>query len=601
MHGRAGRSPLAALWCLAFGAAWAQTPGDLSAPLHQALRQAALAPQALAQPQADHAQAPRLFRDFMTDPARAWATVDSLRQTLPARRDQPGEIYRQMHALGPPPAAPSDQPPPLAHPPVAVHVDMPEPLATELRQALQALALAEAWRQRAFAALPPGLTPSALLAGVLPAAAPGLAPAPWPELLPLVDTHAQHTGMRIVLAAAERLHAFVTQTPQLPAVAWRSETPWGTVLVDTTGQDNHHVIAHPYLVLDVGGNDDYALGEPGAPPRAGIKLLLDHGGNDRYRSRHPAADASAAVLGYAVLWDTLGDDDHQGTWLAQGAALLGSAAHIDDAGHNHHRATGMAQGFAFGGQALLLGSPGDDVYLAQALSQASGGPQGVALLLEPAGQDRYHLGNEVLVWPSAQLPDRNASMGQGTGFGTRAAGAWAAQPGGLALLLDAAGDDRYEGQVFAQGTGYGQGTGLLLDMGGHNRHRAAWYALGAAAHQGVGLMWAGGTGNDDYEVSHIMAMGAGHDEGVGVMVDAGGQDRLVLGDLGLGAANEGGHGVLLGLSADDRHLIHTTPCRGLGQRYGVGPDTGVPGTALVFPAPAGCLAAAPLAPPLPSP
>ena len=70
---------------------------------------------------------------------------------------------------------------------------------------------------------------------------------------------------------------------------------WGTVLVDTTGQDNHHVIAHPYLVVDVGGNDDYALGDAGAVPQAGIRLLLDHGGNDRYRSRHPGSDASAAA------------------------------------------------------------------------------------------------------------------------------------------------------------------------------------------------------------------------------------------------------------------------------------------------------------------
>ena len=146
--------------------------------------------------------------------------------------------------------------------------------------------------------------------------------------------------------------------------------------------------------------------------------------------------------------------------------------------------------------------------------------------VQPGGDDRYHLGNEVLVWPSAQLPDRNASLGQGAGYGNTAGS-------GLALLMDAAGDDRYRAQVFAQGAGLRHGLGALLDLGGHNRHQAAWYAMGAAAHQGVGLLWAAGAGGDSYEVSHVTAMGAGHDGAVGLLVDGGGSDRFVLDDLGL--------------------------------------------------------------------
>jgi hypothetical protein len=239
---------------------------------------------------------------------------------------------------------------------------------------------------------------------------------------------------------------------------------------------------------------------------------------------------------------------------------LGAAAHIDDAGHNRYHATGMAQGFALAGDALLLGSPGDDDHQALTLSQASAGPHGRALLLEPGGNDRYHLGNEVLVWPSSQLPDHNASMGQGAGFGTSTGG-------GLALLIDAAGDDSYRAHVFAQGAGLRQGLGTLIDLGGHNRHHAAWYAMGAAAHQAVGLLWAADAGDDRYEVSHVTAMGAGHDEGVGMLVDGGGSDRFVLGDLGLGAAHDGGHGVLVRMGGSASYRFTGAGCRGGGRAY----------------------------------
>lgn len=530
---------------------------DFSQTLHQALAQAQQAPEALAQREVDAPKAPELLQQFMSNPPAAWLRVDALRH-WPALRSQPGEIYRLQATQDAPHAPRTAHPPTAVAPAAVVPSDIPEPLALALRQALQGLALADAWRTRAFDAWPATLTPSAVLAQTLPAAA-GHASAivtPWPD----IDQHALRTGMRILLATAERLHAFVTQTHPLPPVYWRAETPQGTVLVDTTGRDNHHRLSRPHLVLDVGGNDHYDFDLPAEGAGPGVRLLLDHGGHDHYRSHAPGSDPSGAVLGYALLWDTEGDDSYQAGWLAQGAAVLGAAAHIDDAGDNRYLATGMAQGFALAGDALLLGSPGDDDHRALTLSQASAGPQGRALLLEPGGNDRYHLGNEVLVWPSSQLPDHNASMGQGAGFG-------AAGDGGLALLIDATGDDSYNAHVFAQGAGLRQGLGALVDLGGHNRHRAAWYAMGAAAHQGVGLLWAAGTGDDRYEASHVTAMGAGHDQAVGLLVDGGGSDHFVLGDLGLGAAHDGGHGVLVRTGGQASYRFTGAACRGGGRTY----------------------------------
>lgn len=536
--------------------------GDFSRAMAQAVAGSGMTPQALAQPGADVAQAPVLLRHFMTDPPAAWRSVDMLRH-WPEMRQQPGELYQLLtadsadrRAATAPPRAPE----PTHTAPIVVPGDVPEPLATELRRALHGLSLAEAWRQRALRDWPAELTAQEVLARSLPATARRAAQGQVSQSLAAVDRAAMRTGMRILLATAERLHAFITQTPALPPVWWRTETPWGTVLVDTTGQDNQHRLQRPWLVLDVGGNDHYQFELPVEGTHQGVRLLLDHGGHDRYRSRAPGSDPSGAVLGLALLWDTEGDDDYQAGWLAQGAAVLGAALHIDDAGHNRYRASGMAQGFALTGDALLLGSPGDDDHRALTQAQASAGPGGLALLLDPGGNDRYHLGNEVLVWPSSQLPDRNASLGQGTGYGS-AAGS------GLALLIDAAGDDSYRAQVFAQGAGLRQGLGALLDLGGHNRLQAAWYAMGAAAHGGVGLLWAAGAGDDSYAASHVSAMGAGHDGAVGLLVDGGGHDHFVLGDLGLGAAHDGGHGVLVRTGGTASYRFTGTACRGMGTAH----------------------------------
>ena len=52
--------------------------------------------------------------------------------------------------------------------------------------------------------------------------------------------------------------------------------------------------------------------------------------------------------------------------------------------------------------------------------------------------------------------------------------------GGIGVLRDREGSDRYTAGVFAQGTGYWGGMGLLLDGAGDDRYDARWYVQGAA-------------------------------------------------------------------------------------------------------------------------
>jgi len=116
----------------------------------------------------------------------------------------------------------------------------------------------------------------------------------------------------------------------LPSVRWQAETPYGRIVVDTTGRDNAYELVDPLLVVDVGGDDRYEFRTRGAHRR--VCVLLDHGGDDRYIARSPGADASAAILGYGILWDTGGDDQYEGTTLAQGAALFGASLVVDGGG-----------------------------------------------------------------------------------------------------------------------------------------------------------------------------------------------------------------------------------------------------------------------------
>lgn len=443
---------------------------------------------------------------------------------------------------------------------------LPDPLRHELARVLAAMGQSHLFLQRAFERLPPDL-PAQLLRRQTLEDGLGLFESPdFRQLLPLVEREALLAGMLDLVGVVERLQRFVKTEASLPAVTWSLQTPFGWIVVDTTGRDNRHQLQDALLVLDVGGDDDYAFLARSDPHR--ISVLLDHGGNDRYAATAPGADPSSATLGYGILWDTEGDDHYEGTQQAQASALFGAALLADGGGRNRYVASGRSQAYAVAGIAVLLGGSGDDTFVAQTYSQATGGPLGTAVLVESGGNDRYALDNEPLVRPSPQLPDRNTSMGQGAGYGMR--GDFfdgRSTSGGIGLLLDLGGNDRYEAQVFAQGVGYHEGLGMLLDDGGDDRFDAAWYAMGAAAHHAAGIFLQRGAGNDVYRTTHAITLGSAHDLSVGVFVDEGGDDDYTAGAMGLGAAHANSTGLFVEAAGNDRYAITASACQAFGGAY----------------------------------
>ena len=446
------------------------------------------------------------------------------------------------------------------------HAQLPNPLRYELARVLAAMSQSHRFLQRAFERFPPGVTPQLLRRQALDDRLTPFETPDYRQLLPLVEREAVLAGMLDLVGAVDRLQSFVKKEATLPSVSWSLQTPFGWVVVDTTGRNNRHQLRDSLLVLDVGGDDDYEFLAQGDTHT--ISVLLDHLGNDRYTTAAPGADPSSATLGFGILWDTEGDDRYLGTQQAQASALFGSALLVDGGGSNRFVASSRSQAHAIGGVAVLLSAGGGDEFIAQTYSQATGGPGGVAVLVDTGGNDRYTLTALPLVRPSPQLPDRNTSMGQGAGYGMR--GVFfdgRSTAGGIGMLLDLAGNDRYEAQVFAQGVGYYEGLGMLLDDGGNDRFEGAWYAMGASAHYAAGVFLKRGVGSDVYRSTHEMVLGTGNDLSVGVFVDEGGDDEYAVGDLSLGAAYANGTGIFVDGAGNDRYTVVSATCRALGAAH----------------------------------
>jgi hypothetical protein len=454
--------------------------------------------------------------------------------------------------------------------PVTLAIDWPTDLPADIRQSteamLQAIARAQVWRQIALSHWPIDVSASQLWQQFTPRSSghdsTNESVQSVQTLLNAINHRAMAQGLWELTRAVEKLQQKL-KTSTSPGGTWQFGSPWGPVRIDTTTHRNLYRGEQPVLLIDSGGNDTYSFDKDRT---SGVTVLLDLTGDDRYTASGQGHDPSSATLGYAVLWDASGNDRYQGQWLTQGAALFGGALLVDRSGHDHYEAQGLAQGYALGGVAVLIDNVGNDHYTALTQAQAAAGPGAVAMLMDSAGNDQYVLGNTPLVLPSAQLKDRNASLGQGCAYGLRpiAGQDGATVPGGLALLMDGQGNDHYTAQVFAQGAGYEGGLGILIDGGGSDHMTAAWYAMGAAAHQASGVFIARGDGKDRYSASHATAIGAAHDDSLAVFLGSTGNDHYSVANLGLGAANDGSRAIFIDRGGSDQYEHESRLCMAFG-------------------------------------
>jgi hypothetical protein len=338
-----------------------------------------------------------------------------------------------------------------------------------------------------------------------------------------------------------------------------------SVAIDLGGADTYHyeAVETPYdepglVAADSDGRyggdgqyGNYSLSNQfrqGAA-RNGIAMLFDLGGaNDHYQSLR--GSQGYAHMGVGVLFDDGGDDTYHAEANVQGSAQYGIGLAVDAGdGADERRAFTYAQGFGWaGGAGVLVDGGGNDTYWCDIGDPNQGG---------------------ILMYYSPQMPQTgNSSFCQGAGFGRRNDSSFTqSQAGGLGVLHDVAGDDAYDAGVFAQGTGYWEGTGILSDADGDDRYDAWWYIQGGVAHYAVGMAVDLGDGDDRYNQTRdsvSVNQGSGHDYSLGVLINEGGDDIYRITGLSSGASNCNGIGLFVDNSGDDLYQAISDRSSGVG-------------------------------------
>jgi hypothetical protein len=354
------------------------------------------------------------------------------------------------------------------------------------------------------------------------------------------------------------------------------DTPAGRICLGTMGDDRYE--GDFAVLIEPGGDDVYhdcRIGAAYGKPNQGAKLdssgrpvagsenysplgdgrlgyFIDLGGDDFYDCADVDITLGAAVLGRASFHDLGGGNDrYLAGSCSLGAAMGGMATFYDDGGSDHYSGKVFTQGAAGFGIGIMIddsvseapvfdtaeGNDGpidayetgagdvdthslvdNDSYTAWSNAQAFARPRGVALCINRRGNEVYHAGGVYLHAPL--FADRYQSFSQGFAIGERGID-WA---GGVAMLIDYEGNDRYLGDIYNQGVGYWYGAGLLWDGGGNDLYEMTQYGQGSGIHLAVGGL-VDVSGNDSYIMHSGLGQSGSHDLAVSVLHDRGGNDR----------------------------------------------------------------------------
>jgi hypothetical protein len=408
--------------------------------------------------------------------------------------------------------------------------------------------------------------------------------------------------------------------PDASFPAFEVPTRLGHVIVHGSDADVYadgHAAEDAVLLFDLGGDDVYEVPAGASDYKHPVSIAIDVRGEDRYGylvdpdprdadllpsdsagRYHPAlppdqdygpftrsstARQGAGLAGIGLLFDLGAEDDrYMSLALSQGFASTGVGVLYDAGGDDEFAAELASQGMAVFGVAALIDRAGNDVHKSFHLSQGFGGAKGAAALVDAGGNDEHYCdpGNTAEgghpLYYSPQLPGTgNSSMSQGAAQGRRplAGDDESYMAGGVGVLRDRAGNDRYTAGVFAQGAGYWQGIGLLLEGDGDDAYDGYWYVQGASAHFALSVFLDQG-GSDTYDAELDMAatsIGVGHDFSASLHIDEGGDDVYFAPGLSLGSGNINGVGCFVNVGGDDVYNAKGEPTYGAGNYSGEAP------------------------------
>jgi len=372
------------------------------------------------------------------------------------------------------------------------------------------------------------------------------------------------------------------------------ETTAGWIVIGGRGSNTYRDAGQRVaLLLDLGGHDTYAGFTAPMDETQGISVVIDFEGDDVYEAG-PLGLATGR-LGVGMLLDLAGNDQYRLASGSGGAGFAGIGLLVDQEGDDRYVGSRFTQGAAIGGMGLLLDRSGNDDYRSFGYAIGFGGPLGIGTVVDLTGDDAYQCGHLYASgYNRTEAPDAKPGdaryqydcFGIGAGVGQRLLPKQ--EPtvvedvaGGIGLVLDEKGNDRYTSSNFSQGLGYFFGVGIMLDERGNDVHEAARYGQGAAAHFGVGLFvdragadrygstgpnyngaaaWDrsvalamdDGTDDDRYDFQRSTGLGIAERQAWSLFIDAGGRDRYRVPE-GMGAARSGSVSGFFDLAGEDRY------------------------------------------------
>ncbi len=340
-------------------------------------------------------------------------------------------------------------------------------------------------------------------------------------------------------------------------IAYR-ETRHGPVVIG--GRRATHYNGRAAFILAHGGNDTYSYAAATLDGKRGLSMVVDVAGKDEYITEEHGSLA-AARLGVSLLFDLSGNDRYKGTRRVQGFGGGGVALLWDERGKDAYTSEENAQGSAFFGLGLLVDREEDDAYASWLHAQGFGLTKGLGALLDGCGNDTYTATGHYPCTYGQEGVFHASSQGHGTGLRRYKNAAAPLYGGGIGLLCDAAGDDRYDAGNFSQGCGYFFGYGILADRSGDDWIRGSRYTQGTGAHQAMGIV-INDEGDDEY-ISSVAANQAGTwDVTAGMFLDFEGNDSYKSDGLAQAGTAQTAFALLYDGGGSDKYFANGNDCQG---------------------------------------
>jgi len=335
----------------------------------------------------------------------------------------------------------------------------------------------------------------------------------------------------------------------------------GTILAGEQGPNGWRVVGGPEAntydmtiiaeVFDVGGDDIYFANDL----VVGNRLVVDLAGNDIYTGTDRQGPA-AALFGTWIIDDRAGNDRYGvvGGTFSTGAAAFGVGMIIDRGGDDVYMGTQWSIGAAVYGAGIVMDlGEGNDQYLGEFLSIGVGGPRGFGFVFDEVGDELYLAdGPKPSIYDT---PDVYCAFSQGMGFGYRKYAA-----GGIGILYDLAGNDKYQAGEFSQGGAYYHGLGILRDFAGSDEYHGNRYAQGFGVHQAFGVL-IDDAGDDSYWAMTAADQGSAWDIAAGALLEKMGNDTYTANGMAQGSAAMQAIAYLIDLEGNDSYNA-TMPTQG---------------------------------------